>query len=73
MSSTPRIRYIPRPDTTPEKELNALAVVYRFILDCHTKDKTVGPAPEPDSSDDAVIVGNAEGVSHVGQRPDRPT
>jgi hypothetical protein len=51
MSDTPRIRYTPRPDTTPETELNALAAVYRFILDYHTKHKTVEPAPEPDGRD----------------------
>jgi hypothetical protein len=30
------------------------------------------PAPEPDSCNDAAIVRNTEGVSHVEQRPDGP-
>ena len=30
--SNPRITYTPRPDITPEAELNVLASVYRFIL-----------------------------------------
>src|SRR5919112_104276 len=51
MSDTPRIRYTPRPHQTPETELNALAAVYRFILDYHTKHKTVEPAPVPDGRD----------------------
>jgi len=41
--------YEPRSDTTPEAELDVLANVYRFILDCHAKKKDVEPAPEPDS------------------------
>jgi hypothetical protein len=28
----PRIAYAPRPDATPEGELNALANVYRYVL-----------------------------------------
>jgi hypothetical protein len=49
--------------------LNVLANVYRFILDCHAKKI----AAEPDSCNDAAIVRNTEGVSHVDQRPDRPS
>ncbi len=40
---SPRIIYTSRPDATPEAELNVLANVYRFILDCHAKKKG-GPA-----------------------------
>jgi hypothetical protein len=36
--------YEPRPDTTPEAELSALANVYRFILDCHAKKEAAHPA-----------------------------
>jgi hypothetical protein len=61
-----RIIYIPRPDATPEAELDALAAAYRCILDCHAKKK----AAESDSCNDAAIVRNTEGVSHVEQRPD---
>jgi hypothetical protein len=31
---SPRISYAPRPDTTPEDELNVLANVYSFIRQC---------------------------------------
>jgi len=31
--SEPRITYTPRPDATPEGELNALASIYFFVLD----------------------------------------
>jgi len=61
------IRYTPRLDITPEAELDALANVYRFILDRQAK-KT---AAEPNSGNDAATVRNPEGVSHVEQRPDR--
>jgi hypothetical protein len=64
-----RITYTPRPDATPEAELHALATVYRFILHCHAKEL---PAV-PDSCNDAAIERNTEGVSHVEQRPDRPS
>ena len=67
--SNPPIFYTPRPDATPEGELNALASVYRFILDCHAKKI----AAEPDSCNGAAIVTNTEEVSHVEQRPDRPS
>lgn len=41
--SKPRVTYIPRPDSTSEAEPNALAVVYRYILNCHECKKA---APE---------------------------
>jgi len=63
---------MPRPDATPEAELDALANVYRFIFACHAKRKTAEPASEPDGRNDAAIARNTEGVSHVEQRPDRP-
>ncbi len=31
------ITYTPRPDHTPDGELNVIAAVYRFALDCHAK------------------------------------
>jgi hypothetical protein len=61
-----RIIYIPRPDATPKAELDALAAAYRFILDCHAKKK----AAKSDRCNDAAIVKNTEGVSHVEQRRD---
>ena len=69
MADSPPTIYTSRPDTTLEAELNVLANVYRFILDCHAKKI----AAEPDSCNDAAIVRNTEGVSHVDQRPDRPS
>jgi hypothetical protein len=40
--SAPRITYVPRPDATQEAELNALASVYRFILDSSAKKNAAG-------------------------------
>ncbi len=62
--NSPRITYTPRPDATPEGELNALAVVYRFILCCAAKKKNPSPT--------AVDLRHEE-VSHVEQLPDRPS
>jgi hypothetical protein len=42
-SSEVEITYTPRPDVTSEGELNALAAVYRFILDCRTEKKATCP------------------------------
>jgi hypothetical protein len=68
-----RIVYQPGEASTAECELDALATCYRFILDCHAKRKSDEPAPEPDSCNDAAIVRNTEGVSHVEQRPEAHT
>jgi hypothetical protein len=54
-----RIRYAPRPDATPEAELDALAAVYRFILDC----RAMRLAAESGSCNDAGTVENTEGGS----------
>jgi hypothetical protein len=40
MSNGLRITYVPLADATPEKELDALAGVYKFILDRHAKNAT---------------------------------
>jgi hypothetical protein len=37
--SETRVVYKSRPDATPESEAQALAAVYRFVLDCHAKKK----------------------------------
>jgi hypothetical protein len=63
------ITYTSRPDATPEAELAVLANTYRFVLDCHAKKI----AAELDGCNDAAIVRNTEEVSHVEQRPDRPS
>jgi len=68
---SPRITYALRPGATAEAELDVLANVYRFILDCHAKKAAAEPAPAPDSSNDAAIVRTTEEVSHVEQRHDR--
>ena len=41
-SSEPHVTYVPLPDATPERELNALAAVYRFILNRHVEEKAAG-------------------------------
>ena len=67
MSDAPHIIYTQRAGTTAETELNALAAVYRFILNCHAKKM----AAEPDNCNTVAIVRNTEGVSHVEQRPNK--
>lgn len=37
------IAYTPRPDATPESELDALAAVYAFVLECHERQKVADP------------------------------
>ncbi len=63
MSGAPGVVYIPRPDATPEAELNALANVYRFVL---------GKAHRhaPGVSDTGVTtLKNTEEVGDVERRP----
>jgi hypothetical protein len=57
----PRVTYTPRSDATPEGELNMLANVYRFILDCHAKKMAAELAPGSDGSNDTAMVRNMEG------------
>ena len=65
----PRVTYTPRSDATPEAELNVLANVYRFILDCHAKKMAAEPAPEPDSCNDAAVVRHRGGESRRAATP----
>jgi hypothetical protein len=71
--NSPRITYTPRPDATAQGELDTLPTVYKFILDCHAKKKAAETAPKPDTCNDAAIVTNTEGVTHVDQQPHRPS
>jgi hypothetical protein len=48
--SAPRITYVPRSDATPESELDALAAVYAFILQCHESRKVADPTGDPDEA-----------------------
>jgi hypothetical protein len=70
--NSPRFTYTSRPDATPEAELNVLANVYRFILDCHAKKMAAEPAPEPGGRDDVSITIGKE-VSDVDHRPYKPS
>jgi hypothetical protein len=44
-----------------------------LLLKKAVSNMAVEPAPEHDSCNDAAMVRNTEGVSHVEQRPDRPS
>jgi hypothetical protein len=55
----PSLTYTLRPDVTPDAELNVLANVYRFILDCHAKKMAAEPAPEPDGRDGTKLQGDS--------------
>jgi len=48
MGGTQRIAYTPRPDATPEAELDVLASVYRFLL--IEKSKEGGSPTAPDDA-----------------------
>jgi hypothetical protein len=43
------ITYAPRPDATPEVELDALAAIYRVLLDAHDR-KNAAPVSHPDAA-----------------------
>jgi hypothetical protein len=74
------VTYTPRPDATPEAEVNVLANVYRFTLDCHAKKEAAEPAPEPDGRDGIKVLDPARHRSPggctsgiYGARADRDT
>jgi hypothetical protein len=48
--TSPRITYIPHPDTAPEAELSALVAVHKFVLDCRAK-KEAAPESRPDDAE----------------------
>ena len=65
----PRIIYRPRAAATPEAEREALAQVYRFVLDCWAKRRKA--SSEPDGSSNTAIASDTEEVMrNVDQRPD---
>lgn len=66
MGSPDRIIYTPRSDTSPELEAATLATVYRYILDCHAKQK----ATEAGGGEDDVEGGDAgRGLSNASEQP----
>ncbi len=62
--SNPRIAYTPRPDTTQEAELSALAAVYKFVLSHTSKggshDLTDDPTKECTTRQDKKGMQNAD-------------
>jgi hypothetical protein len=38
-----RLAYRPLPDATPEREIDALVAIYKFILECHESRKAADP------------------------------
>ena len=68
--SSSRITYAPRPDATPEAELDALASVYRFVLDCGDARRAdaMKKATRPGGPDDGEESKNA---SNAGSKYNR--
>lgn len=58
-----RLTYIPLPDATPERKLDALAAVYAFILECHERRKVA------DSTGDRHEVKEDTNVDPTGSLP----
>jgi hypothetical protein len=48
--SRARITYTPRGDATPESELDALAAIYKFVLECHASKKATDPTGDPNEA-----------------------
>ncbi len=55
--NSPHIAYTSRPGSTPEAEKDALAAVYKFVLDCHSKKR--GRLPDKSGPDDTERSENA--------------
>ena len=48
MSDVPHINYVAHPGTTAESELQTLAAVYAFLLECHAKRKATEGSGDED-------------------------
>jgi len=61
-------------EKSEESKVSVLTIIYALAIQKHQEnEKSVEPAPKHDSCNDAAIVRNTEEVSHVEQRPDRPS
>jgi hypothetical protein len=61
-------------EKSEESEVSVLTKIYALAMQKYQEDeKPAESAPEPDSCNDAAVVRNTEEVSHVEQRPDRPS
>jgi hypothetical protein len=58
-----RLPYIPLSDATPESELDALAAVYAFVLECHERRKAA------DATGDRNEVKEDDDVDPTGSLP----
>ncbi len=65
MAAKPGALSAPRPSATPEPGIAALAAIYRRAIARYQEAIEDSPATAPD---DAAIVKNIEGVSHLEQR-----
>ena len=57
--SNPSVIYAPRPDVTPEAELDALAAVYSFVLQRGRENKEGARPGAPDARKESNGSGNA--------------
>lgn len=63
--SSPHITYTPRPDATPEAELNALSAVYSFVLQKGREKQNAAGFDQNPGGDDAM-----KGPKHDRASPD---
>jgi hypothetical protein len=59
-TNEPQVVYVSRPYASGEDELNALATIYRFVLDCRAKkegDSTIAAPNDVERSPNASDVG----------------
>ena len=63
-ASSNHIKYVPRPDATPESELNALAAVYAFVLECHERQKVADPIGDPNEAKEVQDNGPTQRLPH---------
>ena len=65
MSDASRIEYRLRAHTTLEAERSALALVYRFILDCHEK-KEAAPESRPKDEKERSVHDSLAATNYTG-------
>ncbi len=62
--SDPRITYSPRPDSTPEAELDALVAVYKFIIECHESRKVADLTGDPNEVKEVEAIDPEQRLPH---------
>jgi hypothetical protein len=68
------VKYVDTPSITSEQARDARARAWAFVFQCWQANKMAAElTPQPDDRDRTTLVRSTKEVSHVEQRPGRPS